>query len=232
MPPGRHQHHHEHRDADDDGDHGEQQRVEHGVDAGHTDAGQAHGLHGARTIGHDGGDGHGDRPGQQAQREHHQSAQPEREAHQAGNLSGFGGARRPWPGEKSDAVGLHEGEQGQARSEGDHRHRKGHGDGCRNGRIILQPSAVHERLQQQPLGHETARDRQGRRAHGSDPEGGGGERHAPAEAAEPVEVAFPGGVDDGAGAEEQRGLERGVADGEQYGGDERGIRCLGGAGGA
>ena len=53
-----------------------------------------------------------------------------------------------------------------------------------------------------------------------DPEGRRRPRHAGGEAAEPVEVALAGGVQHRAGAEEEDGLERRVADREQQRGHQ------------
>ena len=64
-----------------------------------------------------------------------------------------------------------------------------------------------DRLEQQPLRDEAVERRQGRDGERAHQEEGGRARHAVDEAAQPVEIAPPGGVQHGAGAEEQQRLE-------------------------
>jgi len=79
---------------------------------------------------------------------------------------------------------------------------------------------MDQRLQQRPLCDETGGHRERGSAEGADPEGQRRPGHAGGQASEQVEVAFTGGVQHGAGAEEEDGLERGMADGQQQGCDE------------
>ena len=67
--------------------------------------------------------------------------------------------------------------------------------------------AEQDGLEGQPFGDEAVERRQRRDRHAADQEHEGGLRHAVDQAAEMLHVALAGGVEHGAGAEEQQALE-------------------------
>ena len=124
---------------------------------------------------------------------------------------GFDAAR---PAEKRDAVDAHEAGGRQRRRQ------RQHGADRRRGemqRRLRQRRRGDDRLEQQPFRDEAVERRQGRGRERAHQEEGGGARHAMDEAAQPVEIAPSGGVQHGAGAQEQQRLEPGMVEHMQQG---------------
>ena len=81
--------------------------------------------------------------------------------------------------------------------------------------------AEQDGLEGEPFRHEAVERRQRRDRHAADQEHEGRLRHAVDQAAEMLHVAFAGGVEHGAGAEEQQALEDGMVEHMQQAGGER-----------
>ena len=81
--------------------------------------------------------------------------------------------------------------------------------------------AQQDCLEGQPLGDEAVERRQRRDRHAADQESEGGERHAMDQAAQMLHVALAGGVEHGAGAEEQQALEQAMVEDVEQGSGQR-----------
>ena len=126
--------------------------------------------------------------------------------------------------EEGDAEGLDEAGRGQRRRQRQQRADRRHQELQAPGRQLR---AEQDRLEGQPFGDEAVERRQRRDRHAADQEHEGGLRHAVDQAAEMLHVALAGGVEHGAGAEEQQALEqRMIEHVEQRGGqrERRGER--------
>ena len=118
----------------------------------------------------------------------------------------FGAARTA---EEGRAVDAHE---AGGRQRGGQRQ---HGADGRRGKMqrrLRQGGRGNDGLEQQPLGNEAVERRQGGNGERTHQKEDSGARHAMDEAAQPIEVAPSGGVQDGARAEEQQGLEPGMVE--------------------
>ena len=131
----------------------------------------------------------------------------------AGHRRGFGSGEA----EEADAGGLDERERRQSAGERQYADTDGHGHGDRR---VPRGEPVQHALQQEPLAHEAAQDRQGRHAQSPDQEDGPGDRHPTQQSAECVQIPRAGGLLDRAGSQEEAALEHGVEDHVEEGGDQ------------